>query len=249
MAEEPKTVLDAAAGGDAPAAAAAADGGAEGKAPEDAYADSEAWMAKMMRALAKIEKDEAGNMVTESYLAAMEEVNPVYACLFTSGMIVRQLQSDLTGSITAVRECVKTVGEEAGKTLDSMCKAEIERITLKKCQTTKKNGVKCLLWLNRATSFLAFFIHGLKDGKESKVAAGEAYEAILKPYHGWMARKIVGTAMGMTPKRDVIFTKVGCKDEAEANEMMAPFLGAFEPVNKAVLDLLESLECNFPDKA
>jgi hypothetical protein len=31
----------------------------------------------------------------------------------------------------------------------------------------------------------------------------------LQPFHGWFARKIVGTAMGYTPARDALYEKLG----------------------------------------
>ena len=73
---------------------------------------------------------------------------------------------------------------------------------------------KSILWLNRASTFIAMFIRGLSDGKEAKLASAEAYDTVLRPYHGFMAKKVVGNAMGLCPAREAILRKFRLPDEA-----------------------------------
>ena len=84
-------------------------------------------------------------------------------------------------------------------------------------------------------------------------AGAEAYATILKPYHGWMISKVVGSAMSSAPKKEVILDRLGHPDkpltDEEAKAQLAAFVTPMKALVTKISDFLEKEGCNFPDKA
>ena len=173
----------------------------------------------------------------------------VYSVLFNVKMVVGILEGDINHGAKELTRALAEMGDEAA-TLQSIMTAVIrDKGGVEGVRTSKEpTTCKSILWLNRATTFITMFIRGIHDGKESKVASSTAYDTILKPYHGFMTKKVVGTAMGLCPSADVIRTKFNLPDEAAAAEQMGAFLALMEPLTAAVLALIEKNGLNFDDK-
>ena len=96
-------------------------------------------------------------------------------------------------------------------------------------------------------------LRNLTKGMETKDAAYDAYEKVLKPYHGWMISKVVGSAMSSAPKKEVILDRLGHPDkpltDEEAKAQLAAFVTPMKALVTKISDFLEKEGCNFPDKA
>ena len=110
------------------------------------------------------------------------------------------------------------------------------------------NGGKALLWLNRASTLITAIMRGIYEGKDPKVAAGEAYETVLKPYHGFMTKKVVGTALGICPAKEAILQKLQLPTEEAAKEQIAAFLKLMEPLLAAIMAVILKYDIHFEDK-
>ena len=115
----------------------------------------------------------------------------VYSVLFNVKMVVGILEGDINHGAKELTRALAEMGDEAA-TLQSIMTAVIrDKGGVEGVRTSKEpTTCKSILWLNRATTFITMFIRGLHDGKESKVAASTAYDTVLKPYHGFMTKKV-----------------------------------------------------------
>jgi hypothetical protein len=106
------------------------------------------------------------------------------------------------------------------------------------------------LWAKRAIEFIAVYLHHLVENTEetSGACASKTYALVLKRYHGWMISGIVGTALGMAPKREKIYEQFGLTTE-DASERLREMVVALRVVVDNVQLILESHGCDFPDKA
>merc|ERR1719231_139317 len=118
-----------------------------------------------------------------------------------------------------------------------MMKHHIETLGKEKCAAEKKNGTKSLLWLNRAATFICMMLRNLSKGMETSEAAYDAYEKVLKPYHGWMTQQVVGNAVSLGPARADIYTKMNLTPEAAA-EQVPVFCDAMEKLSTQVKQML-----------
>ena len=207
------------------------------------------WIADMMVALETVKRNPDGSIPTELYLQCLEKFTPVYDSLFSVQMVVKILKNDIINGVAEVRKGAAAMGEK-GASLSSLCTHAVETSGVEAIRKSKDNGAKALLWLNRASTFMTRLMRGLADGLPPKEAAAKAYAEILKPYHGFMTSKVVGTAMGLVPSIEVICKKLewaGMDDPGGKAEMDA-FLALMEPLVAEVMALVEAHNLNFPDK-
>lgn len=187
------------------------------------------------------------DIMTVSYLAVLEAVPPIYDKLFPSA-VAGIMKSDITNGVAVVREAMAAVPQGKGATLVGMIKYHIETLGKEKCAAEKKNGTKSLLWLNRAATFICLMLRNLSQGMETKDAAYDAYEKVLKPYHGWMTQQVVGNAVSLGPVRDDIYKKMDLTPEAAA-EQVPIFCDSMEKLSGQVKQLLVDNDAHFETPA
>lgn len=205
------------------------------------------WLEDMVVVLKTVERNADGTIPTEAYLGAIDKFPPIYEALFSVQMVVGILKKDITNGAAEVRKAAASMGEH-GATLNSMCSHVVQTMTVEGARKSKDNGAKALLWLNRASTFMTRLMRGLADGLAPKEAAAKAYGDILKPYHGFMTSKVVGTAMGLVPNIETILKKLDLPTEEEGKRQMDAFLALMEPLTQEVMAIIDSHGINFPDK-
>ena len=218
------------------------------------------WLQRMTALLAKVKCGDAeigtspsadalaGPIDTASYLAAMEQIAPIYDCLLGAGMGSKILKGDINGTCGFLRGHLEKLPGGAGATLQGIVDYGMANVPLKKLTSDPGSTVRAVLWCNRACLFITHFIKNLIDGLDGTDAARKAYEENLKMYHGWIAGKAVGGVMSMAPAKAKIFASMGLPSEAEANAQAQAFLAVMLPLTGAIVKFLEAKGANFPDK-
>lgn len=204
------------------------------------------WLEEMngkMKDVVYMEND----IMTVSYLAVLESVPPIYDKLFPSA-VAGIMKSDITNGVAVVREAMSSIPGGKGATLLGMIKYHIETLGKEKCAAEKKNGTKSLLWLNRAATFICMMLRNLSKEMETKDAAYDAYEKVLKPYHGWMTQQVVGNAVSLGPVRADIYKKMDLTPEA-ASAQVPVFCDAMEKLSAEVKKMLVDNDAHFEGAA
>jgi hypothetical protein len=108
-----------------------------------------------------------------------------------------------------------------------------------------------LLWIRRSLAFqMDLFESSLvsQNGKHPGVAAIDAYEKHLLPYHGWMLQKIFPLSLSAMPKRSAFIAAFGGKDEPvnsayeeEVVRKLKALLSTWRPIINRWSDDFESL--------
>ena len=217
------------------------------------------WLQRMTALLAKVKCGDAeigtspsadalaGPFDTASYLAAMEQIAPIYDCLLGAGMGSKILKGDINGTCGFLRGHLELPGG-AGATLQGIVDWGMANVDRKKLVSDPMSTVRAVIWANRASMFSAHFIKNMIDGLEGTVAARKAYDDNLKMYHGWITGKAVGGVMSLAPMKEKIFASMGLPSEAEANAQAQAFLAVMLPLTGAIVKFLEAKGANFPDK-
>jgi len=207
------------------------------------------WFEKMNAALSNVERTPEGLIKTESYCAAIAQIPGIYEALFSMiPMAVSTLSEDINNGVLRVRQAAQKLGS-SGETLQGMCDALVQSPGSEACRADNTSGIRCLLWLNRATSFICHLIKYILAGKEPHVAANDAYVEYLQPYHGYMLGTLVQTIMYGAPPKEKMFDLLKLESEDAALAQMGDFVRMLEPITVDVLAHLERLQCNWPDKA
>jgi len=219
---------------------------APAEAPPVMDTDGKTWLLLMTEKLRAINRGEDGCIDTLSYLECMDCVAPIYESLFSTGFVVRQLQSDINGSCATVRKWYNTLPDGHGHTLQGIVEYGMKNVPREQLVSDPGSTVRGLLWLNRACAFIATFLQGLIEGKSSADAASTAYNTILKPYHTWITGKAVGTIMQYAPATEDILAKLRIT-EAQAKEQIRPFTDLMVPLCDEVRDFMTDMNANFPE--
>ena len=214
------------------------------------------WLVTMAKKLEGV--DVSGEIDIDQYLTVIEAIPPIYDGLFAGVPIVPgQLKNDIAFGIKMMTSKKEELGEGSPKklTLEGMVTKEkaAKGDKWKKMGGDNKTGTRGILWLNRATTFITMLMEKVAGGMEPSAAGAEAYATILKPYHGWMISKVVGSAMSSAPKKEVILDRLGHPDkpltDEEAKAQLAAFVTPMKALVTKISDFLEKEGCNFPDKA
>ena len=192
--------------------------------------NGKAWLAMMILKLSEIKRDDQGRIDTATYLNAMDDVSQIYSVLFSTQFIVDQLRSDINGSCETVRRCMNEMPDGAGKTLQGIVQHGMKTVPREELVSDPKSSVRGTLWLNRACAFIVALLRGLEQGGTSSDAATAAYEAELKPYHGFIAGTVVGKVMQYVPTAEEIMEKFGLQTKEEAKAQLEQLLVLWEPL-------------------
>lgn len=190
---------------------------------------------------------EDGQIQTAQFVHAARSLSLLYDALF-AGVVAKQLKNDIMNSAHSVDQAFLANPEL--DCIEKLVPFEIALLTLPKVRKNKKTGTIGALWAKRAIEFITVYLHHLVEEPDasSGACASKTYGLVLKRYHGWMISGIVGTALGMAPKREKIYKEFGLTPE-DASERLREMVVALRLVVDAVQQILVSHGCDFPDKA
>eukprot|EP00920_Eleutheroschizon_duboscqi_P037766 GHVT01090428.1.p1 GENE.GHVT01090428.1~~GHVT01090428.1.p1 ORF type:complete len:135 (-),score=20.58 GHVT01090428.1:247-651(-) len=98
---------------------------------------------------------------------------------------------------------------------------------INKIRYNKKSGIVSLLWMKRALDFILQFLEKLMITGLEKTSydnAREAYEFVLKPYHGWLVANIVIVAFNLCPTREQLRERLGFTGVEDSKEKVQKLL-------------------------
>eukprot|EP00920_Eleutheroschizon_duboscqi_P037770 GHVT01090436.1.p1 GENE.GHVT01090436.1~~GHVT01090436.1.p1 ORF type:complete len:170 (-),score=41.57 GHVT01090436.1:811-1320(-) len=137
-------------------------------------------------------------------------------------------------------------------TVDGLIRHELLDDGVAQVRKNKRSGVVSLLWMKRALHFILTFLEKtiLSGAHRSAYEnAREAYEFVLKPYHGWLVANVVVVAFNLCPTKEQLCKKLGFHDMEDCRVKVRSLLEVASPIIEEVDALLLQHECNFPDKA
>jgi len=127
-------------------------------------------------------------------------------------LVAKDLESNLLKAETPFMKAPKQ-----GKTLYSLLESERHSgIHEEGNLLANESAAMGLLWIRRSLAFqLDLFESSLvsEKGKDPGVAAIDAYEKNLLPYHGWMLQKVFPLSLSAMPKRNAFISALGGSEE------------------------------------
>eukprot|EP00922_Rhytidocystis_sp_ex-Travisia-forbesii_P041208 GHVS01061528.1.p1 GENE.GHVS01061528.1~~GHVS01061528.1.p1 ORF type:complete len:268 (-),score=35.54 GHVS01061528.1:125-889(-) len=195
-------------------------------------------------------KDSGGKIRTLELAMAARTIVPVYGTVFGENMVSSNLKKDIENSSSKVVLALEKFKDE-GQYIEEFILFEIQQRGVEELRKDSTCGVKNLLWMQRALDFIMSFLELLMMGgpeTSSKACAIEAYDKVLKNYHGWLVSRMVTMSFNLCPARQNLLEKLGFPDEADAKSKAAGLMASVRPVLDEVHKLLESQNCIFPDK-
>jgi len=140
------------------------------------------WFEDMIEALSEVKRDAHGNIPSEQYCNAIARIPGIYDALFGNvPPVVSVLKADIENGVLRVRNACAAAPVGKKETLQAMCTHLIDTVGAEACRNDNTSGIRCLLWLNRASTFITQLIKGILEGDEPHVAADKAYVAFLQP--------------------------------------------------------------------
>eukprot|EP00922_Rhytidocystis_sp_ex-Travisia-forbesii_P041204 GHVS01061520.1.p2 GENE.GHVS01061520.1~~GHVS01061520.1.p2 ORF type:complete len:224 (-),score=35.78 GHVS01061520.1:1404-2075(-) len=201
------------------------------------------------QAFTKARAEEGGKIRTLELAYAARTIVPVYDTVFGKNLVSSNLKKDIENSSSKVMLAVETHKEER-QYLEEFIVHEIDQRGVQVIRKDSTSGVKNLLWMKRALDFIMSFLELLMLGDpdiSSKVCATQAYDKVLKDYHGWLVSNMVTMSFNLCPTRGNLLDKLGFS-EGDAKDKATSLMACVRPVLDEVHGFLEKHECNFPDK-
>ena len=203
------------------------------------------WVEEMNTRLRKVKRRRNGEIDTTTYLHAMEGIPEVYDMLLSPRVVSSAMRRDVNGHAANVRRSLER--HPGSDTLQGIVRYGVQHYDRETLSRNPGSIVGGVLWLNRATTFIAAFIRGLYEGLEAHHAASAAYDG-LRIYHRPLTSAFVSRATSLCPKRASILERMSFPDEATARSQLKTFLGLMEPLTRDIRSSLEAMGANYPDR-
>eukprot|EP00327_Prymnesium_parvum_P029314 CAMPEP_0195572536 /NCGR_PEP_ID=MMETSP0814-20130614/4794_1 /TAXON_ID=97485 /ORGANISM="Prymnesium parvum, Strain Texoma1" /LENGTH=215 /DNA_ID=CAMNT_0040708311 /DNA_START=21 /DNA_END=668 /DNA_ORIENTATION=- len=210
------------------------------------------WLQDMARRVREVERDEAGNITTASFMNVCEGNQPIFRILF-SGTLTQAVGSQLLASnrdgVAQVRKDAAEVGD-AASTVIGLVRHQLSKLGPELCgKPGERNATKSILWLNRELVFISMVLRLMASGLESGDAGYQAYEVVIKRYHPWVVQKVVGAAVGHVPTIQEILVQLKIPSKEEGFRQVELFCDLTEALSAEISALLEKEGANFQGQA
>lgn len=134
-----------------------------------------------------------GSFQIDSFLDLFSILIDIYPILFPRP-VSYFLRRDVENGVSVVK---REGSKEGATTLRQLVDRQTERLGPSGCEALTENGTKSLLWLQRTGMFLVEMME--RVGKGPSVAASEAYDLVLRPFHSFSTRALAGTVLSYSP--------------------------------------------------
>ncbi|SBS85327.1 glycolipid transfer protein, putative [Plasmodium ovale] len=179
-------------------------------------------------------------------------IYPLYKKIFGRGLVADVLIKDLRNSSFKVQKAVEKFPEET-KYVSLMYTYNLKKYeSIEMLKKDLDNGITNFLWMKRAIEFMVVFLEKCYITKYSStlnICAKEAYEEVLKNYHGYMTSHIVKLALKLSPTREKLTERLGFQSNEQAKVVLHKCLSITKPLISDISKTIEMNKCNFPDKA
>ncbi|VWU50780.1 glycolipid transfer protein, putative [Hepatocystis sp. ex Piliocolobus tephrosceles] len=180
-----------------------------------------------------------------------EAIYPIYSNVFGKGFISNYLMKDLQTSSEKVLKAIEKVPEET-KYVSMLYEYNIKKYeSIEKLKKDLSNGIVSFLWMKRSIEFIVTFLEKCyitNYSSDVKSCATEAYNEVLKKYHGCITSKFVKLVLNLTPSREKLTKGLGLSSEEEAKRVIAQCIFVAKPMINDISKTIELHNCNFPDK-
>ncbi|KAL5005665.1 hypothetical protein ScPMuIL_016823 [Solemya velum] len=155
-----------------------------------------------------IQLDTDGGIPSLNFLKACRSIVPIFDKLNSTAFA--PVKMDIQGNIRKIQQ-KHDVHPEKYRTLQKMVLCEMEDGQ----HHLSSSATVALLWLKRSLEFLHDFFKKICLGEtDLSLAAGNAYNSALKPYHSWVVRGVFAVAVKALPTRETFLSLLVSSDEA-----------------------------------
>ncbi|CRG96707.1 glycolipid transfer protein, putative [Plasmodium gallinaceum] len=178
-------------------------------------------------------------------------IYPIYNKIFGDGFLGETLKKDLKNSSLKVKKAVEKVPEET-KYVSKMYSYNLKKYeNLEKLKKDMDNGLINFMWMKRALEFIVVFLekcYVTKSSSKLNICAQEAYEEVLKSYHGYITVNLVKLGIKLSPSRENLTKRLGFESNEEAKIVIQNFILITKPLINDISKIMEKYNCNFKDK-
>ena len=167
----------------------------------------------------------------------------------TGGPSLRLVAKDLESNVQKAERAFHQSPKDS-KYLISLLESEKRRGIHDGDALEEKSAAMGLLWIRRSLAFQLDLYASLVHGRvHPRVAAINAYDKHLSPYHGWALRKIFPASLSQMPERQVFLAKFGGIDVTELDdeyvsliaEKLTSLVRTWDPLLSSWKELFERL--------
>ena len=168
-----------------------------------------------------------------------------------TGVLNKDVEENTGGFERAAAKYVSRGGGAPLAFIDEVLAAEVADRGLAVARKDKKgSALVCALWMSRALLFIGRFGAALisTPGAAPPDVAKAVYDAVLRPYHGFLVASVVSLAFSLAPSRADFFKRMST-DEASARDELDAFVRVVLPTVERLHTWFVESGYNFPDKA
>lgn len=139
----------------------------------------------------------------------------------SGGAALKVVAKDMEGNLDKAEVLHnKLRSQNKGKDLSQLLEIERQQGIHEGNMLRDPSAAMGLLWIRRSLAFQLDLYSSLlpSSTKSPTVAALEAYDKHLSPFHGWMLQKIFPLSLSQLPDREVFIAKFGGMDKIDLNE-------------------------------
>ncbi|CAI7598847.1 hypothetical protein N7533_000813 [Penicillium manginii] len=159
---------------------------------------SASWLESIQgKSFENVTVDANGNINTEEFIRAAKSLVTLFERI--GGLALNSVKDDMTNNIAKVEKRFNEAPAES-QTLQDLVKND-----------KSKKAAQGLFWLKLALDLTATAIRRNLDdpAEELNTSFTSAYNDVLKPHHGFLAKKAFGLAMNSVPYRKDFYGKIG----------------------------------------
>ncbi|CAG9480501.1 glycolipid transfer protein, putative [Plasmodium vivax] len=178
-------------------------------------------------------------------------IHPIYKKIFGDGFIANLLIKDLKNSTSKVQKAVEKIPEEV-KYVSTMYSHNLKKYpNLQKLKNDTDNGIVDFLWMKRTIEFIVIFLekcYVTNCTSKLNVCARDAYDQVLKAYHGFATGKVVTLALKLSPSREALTERLQFESNEQAKAHLQGCLSIAKLLISDISKTIEQSGCNFEDK-
>ncbi|KAI4839394.1 glycolipid transfer protein [Plasmodium brasilianum] len=178
-------------------------------------------------------------------------IYPIYKKIFGDGFIADMLIKDLKNSSLKVQKAIENFPNET-KYVSMMYSYNLKKYqSIHKLKRDLNNGIINFLWMKRTIEFIVIFLEKCyitNYSSKLSACAMDAYDEVLKSYHGYMTRNIVKLALKLSPSREVLTERLQLGSNEQTKLVLQKCLSIAKPLIDDISKIIERNNCNFAEK-
>ncbi|SPJ10232.1 glycolipid transfer protein, putative [Plasmodium sp. DRC-Itaito] len=178
-------------------------------------------------------------------------IYPIFNKIFGNGFLGDTLKKDLKNSSSQVQRAIEKFPEET-KYVSMLYSYNINKYeNMQKLKRDLDNGIISFLWMKRTLDFIITFLEKCYityNETKLSICAQEAYNEVLKKYHGFITTKIVKLCLKLSPTKEILTKKLGFENHQQASTVLEKCLSITKPLVRDISVTIERFKCDFEEK-